>query len=124
MAVVALIALALGFPLFEIGDASGGQTEASAAAMPSLKGPARSGRAVLRITSLRPVAIAGRGFKSLERVRVSSMGTRKMVGASRSGTFAVRLPYSGNCASFTVSAVGSKGSRASINFAQIHCIEP
>jgi hypothetical protein len=121
MAVVALIALALAFPLFAIGDASGKES-APAASAP--QGSAKAGRAVLRLTSLRPVTVAGRGFKSLERVRVSGMGTRKMVGASRSGTFVVRLPYSGNCAGFTVSAVGSKGSRASINFAHIHCIEP
>jgi hypothetical protein len=121
MAVVALVALALAFPLFPIGDASGKEV-ASAASAP--QGSSRSGRAVLRITSLRPLTIAGRGFKSLERVRVSGAGPRKMVGASRSGTFSTRLSYFGTCPGFTISAVGSKGSRASINFAHIHCIEP
>lgn len=121
MKLVALIALALAVPLFPLGAAGGNTTEVASSPAGESTSP---GRARLGIGSLRPLVITGRGFKSLERVRISGGGTRKMVGASRAGRFSVRLPYAGTCPTLTVKAVGSKGSRASINLAHIHCVAP
>jgi hypothetical protein len=127
MALVALVALLVAFPLFNL---AGTEAEAEPRAVPPRstplpKGAPSTGRASIAFTSLRPVTIAGRGFKAEERVsvRVSGEGSKRIV-ASRRGAFVVRFPYQGNCPSLSITAVGSKGSRASLNISHLLCIEP
>lgn len=79
--------------------------------------------AVLSVKSANPLTIAGRGFKPLESVRISSEGRIKRVRASKRGTFTVRLAGQDPCAGGTIVAFGSKGSRASLNFSQLLCVE-
>jgi hypothetical protein len=127
MALVALVALVVAFPLFTF---AGAEAEPVPQAVPPTsaplpKGAPSTGRASIMFTSLRPLTIAGRGFKAEERVsvRVSGEGSKRVV-ASRRGAFVVRFPYQGNCPSLSVIAVGSKGSRASLNISHLLCVEP
>lgn len=75
-----------------------------------------------------PLAVKGSGFRPRERVRVSVKGvaTPKTLSlrASPKGTFSVAFRNVSGCDSITVTASGSKGSRASFNLSQIVCIEP
>jgi hypothetical protein len=80
-------------------------------------------RATLTVMDMRPLAISGRGFRSGERVVVSTGTARKSVTASASGRFVVRFA-SLRCAGTTIVAVGSKGSRARTNPPKILCVEP
>jgi hypothetical protein len=127
MALVALVALLVAVPLFNLG---GAEAEAEPQAVPPTstplpKGAPSTGRASITFTSLRPFTIAGRGFKAAERVsvRVFGEGSKRVV-ASRRGAFVVRFPYQGNCPSLSIVAVGSKGSRASLNISHLLCVEP
>jgi hypothetical protein len=127
MALVALVVLVVALPLFTSG---GGEAEPTPQAVPSTstplpKGAPSYGRASITFTSLRPFTIAGRGFKAGERVsvRVSGAGSKRIF-ASRRGAFLVRFPYQGNCPSVSIIAVGSKGSRASLNISHLLCVEP
>lgn len=123
---MALVALVFALPLYTFG---GGEAETAtpeavpAPSTPLPKGTTSNGRASLSLRSLRPLTVMGRGFKTGERVRVSGAGSR-MVVASRRGGFAVRMAYQDPCASLTITAVGSKGSRASLNFSQLYCAAP
>jgi hypothetical protein len=81
-------------------------------------------RARLTITRFVPLTVVGRGFKPDERVTVSTDSARKRVVANRAGVFNVRFATSGRCNSTTVVALGSKGSRAVVNFAQLLCVSP
>jgi hypothetical protein len=81
------------------------------------------GSARLTMTSQRPLTIKGRGFAPLERVRVRNGTAAKRVRASRSGTFTVQFAGVG-CPGETITAVGSKGSRATLNVSQLFCLEP
>jgi uncharacterized protein Veg len=86
-----------------------------------------TGRAALEIVQTSPLTVAGRGFKAKERVRVTANGGRKSVTAGRRGRFEVAFPTANTCNGVFVVAVGSKGSRASVTFAQfsdILCLEP
>jgi hypothetical protein len=86
-----------------------------------------TGRAAVEIVQISPLTVAGRGFKPKERVRVTANGGRKSVTAGRRGRFEVALPAANTCNGVFVVAVGSKGSRASVTFAQfsdILCLEP
>jgi hypothetical protein len=125
MALVALVALVVAFPLFTF---SGAEPETTTQAMPAPstplpKGTAANGRASISLRSLRPLTIVGRGFKSGERVRVSGAAAKSAV-ASRGGGFVLRLGNVDPCASLSITAVGSKGSRAALNFSQLLCVEP
>jgi hypothetical protein len=125
MALVALIALLVALPLFSFGDTqSESQTETMTA--PPVAGPnvtTRPGHAALSLKSLRPLIVSGRGFKAGELVRLTGAGTKRVV-ASRTGSFSVRLAYRDPCGGLTIAAVGSKGSRAGLNFSQLLCVEP
>jgi hypothetical protein len=127
MALVALVALVVAFPLFTLADEEAEPVPQAAppTSTPLPKGAPSTGRASIMFTSLRPLTIAGRGFKAEERVsvRVSGEGSKRVV-ASRRGAFVVRFPYQGNCPSLSVIAVGSKGSRASLNISHLLCVEP
>jgi hypothetical protein len=88
---------------------------------------AQPGRATLKIVQLRPFTVTGRSFKPGERVRVSTNRLRRMVVAGPRGGFTVTFPDPGRCNGLAVTAIGSKGSRASISFPaldNIHCVEP
>jgi hypothetical protein len=84
-------------------------------------------RATLALSSLEPLSVAGRGFKVSERVRVSAESSRKSLRASSRGRFLVRFADVDPCNGVVVTAVGSKGSRASITFTgtwRLHCAAP
>jgi hypothetical protein len=84
---------------------------------------AQTARPTLAITDMQPLSISGRGFKANERVVVSIGPRRRAVTADGRGRFAVRFARV-SCASGTVRAVGSKGSRAAAHFPKTLCIEP
>ena len=70
-----------------------------------------------------PLKVKGTGFLAGERVRVELVDSAtRTVDADDSGSFEVTFP-SDRCASVTVEATGSKGSRASFNFSQALCLE-
>jgi hypothetical protein len=84
-------------------------------------------RATLKIVGIEPVAVAGRGFKSGEWVRVSADGRRKRVTAGARGGFRVLFPRASACDGLVVVARGSQGSRATVTFENllnVHCVEP
>jgi hypothetical protein len=123
VALLALVALVVAWPLYTFNNA-GGEATTQAGQAPSLPAPkAASGRASISIGSLQPITIVGRGFKPGERVRVSGAGTKTIV-ASRQGGFSIRMANQSPCPSLSITAVGSKGSRASLNFSQLLCVEP
>jgi hypothetical protein len=125
MVLVALVALVVAFPFFTFAGAEAETTTqaAPAPATPLPKGAASNGRASISLRSLQPLTIAGRGFKSRERVRVTGAGSRTVV-ATRGGGFLLRMGYRDPCASLSITAVGSRGSRASLNFSQLYCAAP
>jgi hypothetical protein len=83
-----------------------------------------AGRATLEIVRTSPLTVAGRGFKPKERIRVTADGRRKFVTAGTRGRFTVAFLAANACNGVFVAAVGSKGSRASVTFSNIHCREP
>jgi hypothetical protein len=106
-------------------------------AIPAMTGPAggavptpagnTAARATLEIVLTSPLTVAGQGFKPKERIRVSANGRRKSVTAGARGSFEVAFRAANVCNGVVVVAVGSKGSRASVTFAQfsdVHCLEP
>lgn len=118
MAFIALIVFLFGATLFNVGSTVPGSGVAPAA---------QSGRAALEIVGVEPVAVAGRAFKSGERVRVTAGGRRKTVTASARGSFKVVFTGANVCNGLIVVASGSEGSRATVAFAQlssVHCLEP
>jgi hypothetical protein len=85
--------------------------------------PAAPSKARLMIKRVVPTTIvAGAGFRSGEVVRLTGVPTRQ-VRASAKGTFTIRF-RSDPCSSLTVTATGSKGSRASVNYSQFSCPAP
>lgn len=81
------------------------------------------GTATLTLKTLQPVAtIVGTGFRPGESIRLLGVTTRR-VRASSAGRFTVRI-RADPCNGFSISAVGSKGSRASLNYSQLHCVDP
>jgi hypothetical protein len=87
------------------------------------RAPAAPSTARLMVKRVIPTTIvAGNGFKSSEVVRLTGVPVRQ-VRASARGTFTVR--FRGDpCSSLTVTAFGSKGSRASVNYSQLNCPAP
>jgi hypothetical protein len=109
MALLVLLALVVGLP---------GTSPASEQTAP---------RATLEIVGIEPVAVAGRGFKSGERVRVSADGRRKLVTAGALGGFRVLFLRASACDGLVVVARGAQGSRATVTFenlSNVHCLEP
>lgn len=89
-----------------------------------LQAPVAPGKARLSIKLVVPTAIiAGTGFKSGEVVRLSGIPLRQ-VRASARGTFTIRLRSVDPCNSLSVTAIGSKGSRAAVNYSQFNCAVP
>jgi hypothetical protein len=117
--VLLLLALAF-FAAFNLG----GTTPSSGMGGEVQMLPAGPARATLSVTSMRPLIVAGRGFKRREAVRVTAAGIVRRTQASRSGAFTVRFPgQTDGCAIGTVVAVGSRGSRAALNFSNILCVD-
>ena len=87
-----------------------------------LQAPA-GGKPQLAIKRVMPITIvAGSGFKSGEVVRLTGVHVRQ-VRASAKGTFTIRLRNMDPCSGFSITAVGSKGSRTSIQYSQLHCVD-
>ncbi|HET8651695.1 MAG TPA: hypothetical protein VFM13_03885 [Gaiellaceae bacterium] len=86
--------------------------------------PATSPRsAMLTLKKAQPApVVAGTGFKSREVVRFIGVSA-KPIRASASGTFVVRLRRGDPCG-LSITAIGSKGSRATLSYAQLLCAEP
>jgi hypothetical protein len=86
--------------------------------------PARASRPALKIKPAGHVTIfAGTGFKPRELVRLTGAATTR-VRTSAHGTFAVRTRTGDPCPDLlALVAVGSKGSRASIQLSQLHCVD-
>jgi hypothetical protein len=85
--------------------------------------PAANSTARLTIRRVIPTTIiAGTGFRSGEVVRLTGVPVRQ-VQASAKGTFRVRFS-SDPCSSLTITATGSKGSRAAVNYSQFNCPAP
>lgn len=100
----------------------GGTTQGEKA-MPAKGSPVAASRANLTVMSMQPLSISGRGFKSGERVRVSTGTGRKSVTASSTGRFLVRFAAA-RCAAGAIVAVGSKGSRAVTRPPKVLCVAP
>jgi hypothetical protein len=88
-------------------------------AVPASGGKPR--RASLQLRSIDPVVVTGRGFASGEPVlltaRAGTTGRAVPLVAKRDGTFTARFRlHLGPCASLTVRAVGTRGSRAILKF--------
>ena len=85
--------------------------------------PAARSTAQLMIKRVIPTAIvAGAGFRSGELVRLTGVPVKR-VRASAKGTFTIRFPVD-PCRSLSITATGSKGSRASVNYSQFSCAAP
>jgi hypothetical protein len=84
----------------------------------------------LRLVAKEPIAVAGRGFRSGERVRLVALGSLKRVSvtteANERGTFKVSFPPLGadRCSPLVVAAIGSQGSRASVKVLRRPCQPP
>jgi hypothetical protein len=117
MALLALIAILIGLPAISLASENHTTTAPTSA----------SGRPALMITATDPVTVAGRGFEAGERVSLTGNGRRKSLVAGPRGGFTVVFAKASVCNGFTAVARGSKGSRASVKFAQfsnVHCLEP
>jgi hypothetical protein len=84
---------------------------------------AQSARPRLTIATMNPLHVVGNGFKSRERVAVSVGPRRREATADASGRFTVRFGRA-MCTSGTITAVGSKGSRAVAHLPKTLCAEP
>jgi hypothetical protein len=75
-----------------------------------------------------PLRVKGTEFVPGEKVRLAVVGgldrTSRAVTAGSSGSFVAGFPGVTSCDSVTVTAVGSRGSRASFNLSQIVCHQP
>jgi hypothetical protein len=73
-----------------------------------------------------PLVFEGKGFQPGEKVTLSAKGLRSSHTTARadgSGEFEATFHGLENCDSVTVTAVGSKGSRAEFNLSQIACVD-
>jgi hypothetical protein len=87
------------------------------------KAPAAHSTARLTIKRVIPTTIVfGTGFRSSEVVRLTGVPVRQ-VRASAKGTFTLRFG-SDPCSSLSITAIGSKGSRAAVNYSQFSCPAP
>jgi hypothetical protein len=119
MLLLALLVYFSGMMLFSVGG-----TTPSTGTGDVLQAPAAPGKARLWIKRVVPTAIiAGSGFKSGEVVRFGGVAV-KPVRASAQGTFTIRLRSVDPCNSLSVTAIGSKGSRAAVNYSQLYCAVP
>lgn len=87
------------------------------------RAPSAHSTAQLMIKRMIPMAVvAGTRFRSGELVRLTGVPVKR-VRASAKGTFTIRFPVD-PCRSLTITATGSKGSRASVNYSQFSCAAP
>jgi hypothetical protein len=87
------------------------------------KAPAAHSTARLMIKRVMPRAVVvGTGFRSSELVRLTGVPVKR-VRASAKGTFTIRFGID-PCRSLTITATGSKGSRAAVNYSQFSCPAP
>jgi len=83
--------------------------------------------AILQLTGETPLKLRGTGFLAGERVRVrvlaGSSGKRKIVYATRGGSFVVAFPTVpfDRCNGLVAEAVGARGSQARLKFPQLLC---
>jgi hypothetical protein len=86
----------------------------------SLAGASAQRHAALRITRMDPVTVRGTGFRPSEpvliRVRATMTSARRSVTAGAQGAFTVTVSgiQVGHCGRLAVTAIGARGSRASI----------
>ena len=127
---VLLLAIAIflgGFTLFNLGGTTPGTglgPVTTAPTTPTAPKSAQVGRATLVIRRTMPfVIVAGSGFQPNESVRLSGPRTVRVRTTAR-GTFSVRLGSADPCGDLSIVAVGSKGSRAAIQFSQFQCPVP
>ena len=83
-------------------------------------------RAQISPVQLQPLEVKGTGFRPGEKVALSAKGLRSSHTTARadsSGEFEATFHGLKNCDSVTVTAVGSKGSRAEFNLSQIACVD-
>ena len=115
MALLALIAILFALPALTL------TADSSTSTAPSTS----SARPTLKLVRIDPLTVAGRGFKRSERVIVTANGRRKVVVATVNGGFTISFRGVGSCGAQIV-ARGSAGSRAtaSLNFSNVHCLEP
>jgi hypothetical protein len=83
----------------------------------------QSARSRLTIATMNPLHVAGSGFKARERVVVSVGRRRRAVIADARGRFTVWFGRA-MCSGGTITAVGSKGSRATVRLPRTVCAEP
>jgi hypothetical protein len=96
-----------------------------------LAAPAGGGtaRPVLRPLSLQPLAVQGLRFRANERVTLllasEGVASKRIVRAGVRGRFTVRYALRvDRCTSYTVQAIGSRGSRATLQGDALDCMEP
>jgi hypothetical protein len=97
-------------------EASG--TTTGAAATPN--------KAQLAPKGQKPLTVEGTGFHPEEKVTVVAKGMQSQqvsAEADSSGSFEATFDKMDACDSITVTATGSKGSRAKFNFSQIVCMD-
>jgi hypothetical protein len=73
-----------------------------------------------------PLVVRGTGFRPGEKVTLAAKGLQSSHATARadgSGEFEATLRGLKNCDSVTVTAFGSKGSRAEFNLSQIACVD-
>jgi hypothetical protein len=83
-------------------------------------------RAQISPVEQRPLVVRGTGFQPGETVTLAAKGLRSShasATADDSGQFEATLHGLKNCDSVTVTAAGSKGSRAEFNLSQIACVD-
>jgi hypothetical protein len=87
--------------------------------------PKPAGRAQLTATGQKPLTVTGTGFQAHEKVTVVAKGMqsqRVSTQADSSGSFEATFSKINSCDSITVTATGSKGSKAEFNLSQIVCM--
>ena len=121
MLLLALLVYFVSMTLFSVG---GSVPETGLGEVQQGQAPAARSTARLTLKPIGPRAIiAGTGFKSGEVVRLTGVPVRQ-VRASARGTFTVRLRAVDPCRRMSVTAIGSKGSRAAVNYSQFNCAVP
>ena len=84
------------------------------------------GKAQLAPKGQKPLTVEGTGFRPREKVTVVANGMRSQqvsTQADSSGSFTASFDKVDACDSVTVTATGSKGSRAEFNFSQLVCMD-
>jgi len=120
MALLALVALVLGFPFLAF-NAAGTVTDSGTATPVAPAGA----KPRLAVRTPRPLVVQGSRFVPGEQVRVAAPGSTTRVRAGRLGTFVARFEAVDACNGGTVVARGSSGSRAQVVLGQlsnIHCL--